>query len=84
VNQLIQYMLEHLMLDFEGELNQETVQRFLKNDNSPLSRDLRSKLTTDKEVEDFLVVMADCLREFIRSGVTPERVKEQVQYYVEA
>ncbi|MDY0059708.1 MAG: hypothetical protein RBU45_07870 [Myxococcota bacterium] len=84
MNQLIQYMLEHLMLDFEGELNQETVQRFLKNDNSPLSRDLRSKLTTDKEVEDFLVVMADCLREFIRSGVTPERVKEQVQYYVEA
>jgi hypothetical protein len=84
VNQLIQYMLEHMILDFEGELNQETLQRFLKNDNSPLSRDLRTKLAKDEDVNEFLVVIADCLREFIRSGVTPERVKEQVQYYVEA
>jgi len=84
VNQLIQYMLEHMILDFEGELNQETVQRLLKNDNSPLSRDLRTKLGKDEDVNEFLVVVADCLREYIRSGVTPERVKEQIQYFVEA
>ena len=84
MNQLIQYMLEHLILDFEGELNHETVQRFLKNDNSPLSRDLRAKLNKDEDVSEFLVVIADNMREHIRTGVSPERVKEQVQYFVEA
>lgn len=84
MNQLIQYMLEHLILDFEGELNHETVQKLLKSDNAPLTRDLRAKLSSDDDVSDFLVVIADNLREHIRTGVTPDRAREQIQYFVEA
>jgi len=84
VNQLIQYMLDHLILDFEGELNHEAVHRLLKNDNAPMTRDLRAKLTSESEVSDFLVVIADNLREYIRTGITSERLREQVQYYVES
>ena len=60
------------------------MQKLLKSDNAPLTRDLRSKLSSDDEVSDFLVVIADNLREYLRTGVTPDRVREQVQYFVEA
>ncbi len=84
MNQLIQFMLDHLIFDFEGELDHEAVQRFLQNDNSPLTRELRNKLTSDEEVSEFLVVIADNLRDYIQTGVTRDRVKEQIQYFVEA
>lgn len=84
MNQLIQYMLEHLILDFDGDLDQETVQRFLKSDNSPLTRDLRNRLITDEQVNEFLIVIADCLKDYVSSGVTPDRIREQIQYFVEA
>lgn len=84
MNQLIQFLLDHLMLDFDNEVTQEAVLRILDSDKSPLARDLKARVTQDRDVGEFLVPLADCLRVYIQLGVTPERVREQVQAWVEA
>jgi hypothetical protein len=84
LNQLILFLLDHLILDFDGEVTLENVQRFLETDKSPLARDLKARVAQDRDVGEFLVPLADCLRPFIAQGLTPERVREQVQAWVEA
>jgi len=84
VNQLIQFLLEHLMLDFDNEVALETVLRCLETDKSPLARDLKARLTQERDIGEFLVPLADCLRPQISTGISPERLREQVQAWVEA
>ena len=84
MNQLIQFLLEHLMLDFDNEVTMDTVLRCLETDKSPLARDLKARITQDRDVGEFLVPMADCLRLFIPEGIGSDRIREQIQAWVEA
>ena len=38
----------------------------------------------DGGVDDMLVVLADCLKDFIRQGIQEETVREQLHLYVES
>ena len=84
MNQLIQFLLDHLILDFDGEVSRDTLLRCLETDKSPLARDLKSRITQDPDVGEFLVPLADCLRPFITQGIGSDKVREQVQAWVEA
>ncbi|QQR88800.1 MAG: hypothetical protein IPJ88_11230 [Myxococcales bacterium] len=84
MNELVQYLLQHAYIDFEGDITMDKVRQFLREDDSRESRALLSKLIEDKGLDEFLVTIADCLKEYIGKGVTPEVVKDQLNIYSES
>ena len=84
MKQLIQYLLDHMVLDFEGALTLDEVRDFLRDDDSREARALRAKLVEDKGLDDMLITLADCLQEYIRPGVSDDIVREQVRLYAES
>jgi hypothetical protein len=84
VNRLIQYLLDNIMLDFKGELTLEGVREMLREDESREAKALLTRIVEERGVDDLLVTLADCLKEHIGQGITPEKVKEQLSMYSEA
>jgi len=84
VNELIRYLLENLILDFQGEIALEQVRSMLRNDGSREAKSLLEKLTQDAGVEDMLVTLADTLRDHLRTGIGEDVVREQLQMYSES
>ena len=81
MKELVQYLLENLYLDFQGEISLETVRGFLKEDDSKESRQLLRKLVEEKGVDDMLITLADCLKEHISSGINERVVRDQLSTY---
>ncbi len=84
MKQLIAYLLQNMMLDFQGELTLEMVRDFLREDDSREARALLSKLVADRGVSDMMITLADCLQESIRTGINEDTVREQVRMYAES
>ncbi|MBW2731133.1 MAG: hypothetical protein JRH20_02000 [Deltaproteobacteria bacterium] len=84
MKQLIAYLLENLILDFQGDLTLEMVRNFLRDDESKSAKQLLGKLVDDGGVSDMMIVLADCLVENIKTGVTPEVVSNQIADYSES
>jgi hypothetical protein len=84
VNALINYLIDNLMLDFQGNLTLDTVRDYLRNDDSRDGRALLSKLVEDRGVEDMMITLADCLKEHLRTGINEEIVREQIRLYTES
>lgn len=84
MKQLIQYLLENLILDFQGDLTLEMVRDFLKEDDSREGRALLSKLVEDRGVSDMMITLADCLQDHIKGGIQDEVVREQIRLYAES
>ena len=78
---LVKYLADNLRLDFPGEITIEQVRGFLREDDSRESRALLAKLIEDKGVDDLLLTLADCLQEYIRSGVNEDIIREQLVMY---
>ena len=81
---LAKYLLEHMVLDFDGEIDMEHINAFLLEDGSPAAHELRSRLISEGGPNEFLLVLADVLKDFTREGIREEHVVEQVVYYLEA
>ncbi len=81
---LVAYLIDNMYLDFQGEISLDQVRQFLRNDESREAKALLAKLIADKGVDDLLITLADCLKDHIRSGVSDEIVKEQLQLYSES
>jgi hypothetical protein len=81
VKELVSYLLQNLYLDFQGEISVEQVREFLREDESREARLLLSKIIEEKGIDDMLITLADCLREYIRSGVSEDIIREQLQTY---
>ncbi len=84
MNQLIAYLRDNVMLDFQGDLNVETVREFLKDDDSRDARTMLAKLVSDGGVEDMMLVLADCLVETVKRALTDDLVREQLRLYAES
>lgn len=84
MNQLIAHLLDNIILDFQGELDLDMVRQFLHGDPSKEAQALRDRLVAEGGVSDMLVVLADCLKDFLREGVNESVVHEQLQLYVES
>jgi hypothetical protein len=70
-----------MQLDFQGEITLDQVRMFLREDDSREARKLLGKLIEDKGVDDMLITLADCLKDYLESGVTEEVVSEQLRLY---
>ncbi|MEO8800319.1 MAG: hypothetical protein ABI551_20670 [Polyangiaceae bacterium] len=84
MKELVKYLLDNLYLDFQGEITIDTVRQFLRGDDSREAKALLAKLIEDKGVDDFLITLADCLKDHIRTGVSEQVVKEQLSLYTES
>ena len=84
MKQLIAYLVENMILDFQGNLTLEMVRDFLRDDESRESRLLLSKLVEDRGVSDMMITLADCLQEALRASVTEEVIREQIRTYAES
>lgn len=84
MKQLIQYLLEHLILDFSGDLTLDMVRDFLRDDDSREARALLAKLVEDRGVSDMMITLADCLQDYLRTGINDETLREQIRTYAES
>ncbi len=81
MKELVQYLLNNLYLDFQGEISLDTVRGLLREDDGKESRQLLAKLIEEKGVDDMLITLADCLKENIQSGINERTVREQLSIY---
>lgn len=84
MNALIQYLLNHLMLDFDGELTMEQVREFLRADESRDARAVLAKLAEDRDTGNMMITLADCLKDYLRSGINEDVVRDQLRLYTES
>ncbi len=84
MNELIAYLRDNMILDFQGDLTLEMVRDFLKEDNSREARTLLSKLVEERGVDDMMLVLADCLIEVVQQSLTDDRIREQLRIYSES
>ena len=84
MKELISYLLHNIQLDFQGDISLDKVRAFLREDDTRDARRLLGKLIDDQSVEPMLITLADCLNEYIGSGVSPETVSEQLRFYSES
>ena len=84
MNQLIAYLRQNLMIDFQGDLTVEQVRDFLKGDDSRDARNTLAKLVADGGVEDMMLVLADCLLDAVRKSLTDEVFRENLRMYSES
>ena len=81
MKELIKYLLDNLVLDFQGEITLETVRGFLREDDGREARQLLAKLIEEKGVDDMLITLADCLKEQVANGINERTVREQLAMY---
>ena len=84
MKQLIQYLLENLILDFQGDLTLDMVRDFLRDDDSREGRALLAKLVEDRGVSDMMITLADCLQDYLRTSINDDTVREQIRTYAES
>lgn len=73
-----------MIIDFGGDLSVTKVRELLAGDDSRDAKNLLAKLVADKKVEDFLLVLADCLSEPVQTALTDDVMREQVRMYAES
>ena len=84
MRELVRYLLENMYIDFQGEILLDTVRQFLRADESRESKALLQRLIQDKGVDDLLITLADCLKDNMRTGVSEEVVREQLNLYTDS
>ena len=84
MKQLIAYLLDNMILDFQGDLTLDMVRDFLRDDESREARALLAKLVEDRGVSDMMITLADCLQDAIKTGISEEVVREQIRTYAES
>ena len=84
MNRLIEYLRQHLILDFQGDLTVAKVRELLAGDESRDAKNVLAKVVADKSVEDMMLVLADCLMEHVQAALTDEVMREQIRMYAES
>lgn len=84
MNELAQYLIENIILDFEGDVTTETVRAFLRKDDSPRARALLQRIIEEQGIDDLLLALADCLTAELAKKLTPSDVTDHLVSYSEA
>lgn len=84
MNQLIRYLRENLLLDFQGDLTVDMVREFLKEDDSRDSKALLAKLVAERGVNEMMLVLADCLLEYVQKAIPDDVIRDQLRAYSES
>jgi hypothetical protein len=83
VKQLAKYLLDHMIVDFEG-VDIEEVRTLLREADTEESRAVLSKLVEDRGVDELAITVADCLKEHLRTGIDESSIEEQLVMYSES
>lgn len=83
MNELAHYLIENLILDFQG-MDVEDVRSFLRDDDSPTARALLSKIIEDNGIDELLFVLTETLKEHVRTGITEDIVRDQLTTYTDS
>jgi len=81
VNELARYLMENAYIDFQGGITIEEVRKFLRDEDSRESRALLSRLIEDNGMDEMMVTIADCLKEYMRTGINEDIVRAQLTSY---
>ena len=84
MRELVRQLLENAYIDFQGDITIDQVRQYLRDDDSREARALLAKLIEDKGIDEFLVTIADCLKEQMRTGITEDVVRDQLITYSES
>jgi hypothetical protein len=84
VNALINYLIDNLILDFQGDLSMDEIRDFLRDDKSRDAERLRGKLVEDRTTSQMMLTLADCLKEHLRTGINEDVIREQLRMYTES
>ena len=84
MQELVQFLLKNLYLDFQGDITMEQVRQFLRQDDSREARRVLARILDEKGVDDLLLTLADCLREHLRTGINEEVVHAQLNLYADS
>jgi hypothetical protein len=84
VKELVKYLFGNLYFDFQGEVTVDQVREFLREDDSREARQLLSKIIEENGVDDLLITLADCLKEYIRTGVSEQIIRDQLVTYADS
>ena len=84
MKELVRYLFENLLLDFQGDVSVDKVREFLREDDSREARQLLSKIIEEKGVDDLLLTLADVLKDHIRTGVSEQNIRDQLSTYSES
>ncbi len=84
MKELARFLLQNAQIDFSGEISIEQVRQFLREDDSREARALLGRLIEDKGVDDMLITIADCLKEYIADGISEETIRAQLAVYSES
>jgi hypothetical protein len=84
VQRLIDYLRQHVMIDFQGDLSVDRVRELLAGDDSRDVKVLMAKLVAENSVEDLMLVLADCLLEHVQRSLTDDVMREQIRMYTES
>lgn len=84
MNQLIAYLRDNLILDFQGDLTIEAVREFLKGDDSRDAKTLLAKMVEDRGSNEMLLVLADCLLEHVQQSLTDDVMRRNLRIYSES
>jgi len=84
VNRLIEYLRQHIMIDFQGDLTVAKVRELLAGDDTRDAKTLVAKLVAEKNVDDMILVLADCLLEPVQHALSDDMMREQLRTYSES
>lgn len=84
MNRLIDYLRQHLMIDFQGDLTIEKVRELLAGDDTRDTKVLLAKLVKEQSTESMMLVLADCLLEPVQTSLTDDVMREQLRMYIES
>jgi hypothetical protein len=84
VNRLIDYLRQNLMIDFQGDLSLAKVRELLAGDDSRDAKALLAKLVAERNVNDMVLVLADCLLEPVQHALSDDLMREQLRMYTES
>ena len=84
MNRLIDYLRQNLMIDFQGDLSVAKVRELLAGDDSRDAKALLTKLVAERNVEDMMLVLADCLLEPVQKSLGDDLMREQLRMYSES
>ena len=84
MNELAQFLLEKMLVDFGGEVTTETVRAFLRRDENTESRALLQKIIEEKGIDDLLIALADCLTADLANSLSAGVVREHLITYAES
>ena len=72
------------MIDFQGDLSVGKVRDLLAGDDSRDAKQLLAKLVADRNIEDMIIVLADCLLDPVQRSLTDDVMRENIRMYSES